>query len=149
LSEGIRTIAGSYYSPRAGSVEDALEAIAFRTSGLTLSGTLLRVNGDHVCLRREPARVSEPVKHGTLWDERWMIMGPAPSDAKVATLGEKGIAQVSGWRDTGHDREVLLATPAIWLKDELISAPIADQSANNSAEWRIRNPFFTQRPYHH
>jgi len=144
LSEAIRLMCGSYYTARAHAVEAAIASIASGKGGVTLSGSVVRVpKPDMISIRREPARVDEPIAYGKLWDERWMVEGPAPLGSMVGALGEAGLAARPNWRDSGLAREVLLTTPAVWNEGGLISAPMLDESLNNSAQWRIRNPFFT------
>ncbi len=58
------------------------------------------------------------------WDGQWMIAGPVPAGAVVAALGA-GIALCPGWRDTGLPRPALLASPALWLGEHLLAAPMA------------------------
>lgn len=150
MMDAICTMSGAYYAPRAHAIETAINAIEQRTTGHTLGGAIIRVTkSDQISIRREPARVEPPVPFGKIWDERWMVLGDAPPRATVGALTEKGLTQIENPQYSEIAREILLTTPAIWVDDELISAPFADKGEKYSTEWRIRNPFFTVRPYAH
>jgi tRNA(Ile)-lysidine synthase len=44
-------------------------------------------------------------------------------------LGEDGLRMCENWRETGHAREVLLASPALWTNGRLVAAPMAGMTA--------------------
>lgn len=121
----IRWIAGGDYPPRQSAVDVALHAIK-QGSGATLGGCVLVTKAQKTWICRELNAISyETCDPDQTWDKRWILSGPSGSDLQVKPLGEEGIAQVSGWRDLGKPRAALVASPAIWHKDVLISAPLA------------------------
>ena len=143
LSEAIRFVAGSYYAPRAHAVTEILAGLkAGQFPGASLGGCLLRQDGTDLVIRREPGRTGGAAGIGALWDERWMVKGPEDPGLRVDALGA-GISACPDWRETGHDRESLLTTPAVWRGDTVISAPLAGLEAGFHAEFCPRNPFFT------
>lgn len=146
LSEAIRFIGASHYTPRAHAIEELFAALNQGFSGRTLAGCLLRQNGATLSIRREPGAVGASKPVGSLWDERWMVTGDGPETAEVSALGEDGLAELTDWRETGIAREILLASPAVRDGDRLLAAPIAGHKAGYDAKFTPVNPFFTSRP---
>jgi tRNA(Ile)-lysidine synthase len=60
-----------------------------------------------------------------IWDGRWKVVGNLPQGAELGALDSAGFAQCPAWRSVGLPRAALLASPAVWLGDRLIAAPLA------------------------
>lgn len=131
----IRWIAGGDYPPRRAPVAAMVEA-ARLGRGATLGGCRLVSRRGLAWICREYDAVaglrSAP---DALWDSRWRLTCPDPGPrSEVAALGPDGLAQCPDWRDSGLPRPVLLATPALWHGEELLSAPLAGLVNGCSAE---------------
>jgi tRNA(Ile)-lysidine synthase len=68
-----------------------------------------------------------------IWDRRWRLDGPHAPGLAVRALGD-AVAQCPDWRETGLPRSSLLASPAIWSRDELVAAPLAGLPNHWAAE---------------
>ena len=144
VSEALRFVSGSYYAPRAFTVEELIAGFGEAFMGASLHGCLIRREGAHIHIRREPAHVEGPARPGALWDNRWLVTGPDDgADCTVSALGEAGLAQCPDWRETGHRRESLLTTPGVWRDATLISAPMAGYCRNWTSTFTPQSPFFT------
>ena len=123
MSGILQWMSGAPYRPRLDSVQNLLAL----EKDQTLHGCLIRSQSGKIIVRREPQRVSEPITgKTTIWDHRWQVDPVAISAGDhIAALGENGLAQCENWRESGHAREVLLTTPALWEGDRLIAAPLA------------------------
>ena len=130
LAWSLQWVAGAVYRPRLAALEDVFT----RLEDCSLHGCLIRQHAGRLIVRREPARVEGQVAAGTIWDGRWETSGPA--GVTVAALGEAGLAQCPDWRETGHKREILLATPAFWRERELLANPFVKQHASCHAALR-------------
>jgi len=127
FAKAIGWVGGLGYPPRATTLQHLNE-------GLVLSGTapaagcLVVKEGTALRIMREPNAVRMTVcKTDEIWDGRWSLSGPHADDLRVRALGE-GIASCPDWRETGLPRASLMASPAIWRGDVLVSAPIAGYS---------------------
>ncbi len=140
LSEAVRFIAGSYYAPRAYMVQNLIDQIGGDFQAATLHGCIVRPSGAGIVIRREPGKTEGPLPIGQIWDGRWKLSGPG--GGQIAALGEAGLAQIEGWRETGWTREALVTTPAIWDDVRLVAAPLAGLEGGWQAEISLRNPFF-------
>ncbi len=132
LVASVAWIAGGDYPPRHKATDQGLDAIAAGHT-TTLKGCVLASDGKKTWICRElnavneqQARPSEP------WDRRWLLTGPNTVDAEIRALGEDGVRQLEDWRLLGKPRAALLSTPAVWIGDMLVAAPLAG-FAN---EWR-------------
>lgn len=144
LSEALRFVSGSYYAPRAFSVETIVSDLSGDFSDATLHGCVMRKKGMHLIVRREPGRTGEPVKVGRLWDNRWKITGPNEAELLVSDLGFEGLKSLPKDIERCFPHEALLTTPAVWKGDELQAAPLAGWGNGWSAELCPRSPFFNQ-----
>ncbi|MCF2869768.1 tRNA lysidine(34) synthetase TilS [Octadecabacter sp. G9-8] len=120
------------YPPRS-DASDALWHGLKNGTGGTLHGCFVSAHGDVARISREPSAVAEPMAWphtdvGVLWDGRWLVSctqtGDMPDDLHVGALGG-AIKDVPEWRETGVPRASLLASPAVFKCDTLISAPVA------------------------
>ncbi|MEO9650641.1 MAG: tRNA lysidine(34) synthetase TilS [Roseobacter sp.] len=131
LIAGLKWIAGTVYAPRHKSIETALQAVQ-QGKRTTLEGCVLARKDKTLWVHRE----FNAVRHlksppGSLWDDRWQVIGPEDDPAvHIAALGEAGLGACSDWRDTKLPRALLLASPAVWKDDQLIAAPHAGKPEN-------------------
>ena len=125
LSATLQWISGATYRPRFDSLRGVLNRMG-EENGQTLHGCVIRSHSGNIIVRREVSKVAPPCPVDAVWDHRWVITERGPKSAKtIATLGEEGLRECENWRDTGHAREVLLASPALWADGQLIAAPLA------------------------
>ncbi len=125
LSATLKWISGAPYRPRFDSLRGMLARIGDQ-SGQTLHGCVIRSHSGNIIVRREPARVATPCPIASVWDHRWVVTEHGRETAKtIAALGEEGLRECANWRETGHAREVLLASPAVWADGLLVAAPLA------------------------
>ncbi|WP_170561042.1 tRNA lysidine(34) synthetase TilS [Ruegeria atlantica] len=135
-------IAGQGYPPRQTSVDQAVKAVE-DGSATSIGGCLLVPQANKMWICRELNAVQgETVRPGELWDRRWILSGDSVADAQIRPLGEEGLPRVPDWRSLGKPRKVLLASPAVWRADELISAPNAGFANGWSAELAVGTPEF-------
>ena len=125
LSATLQWISGAPYRPRFDSLRGVLTRID-EANGQTLHGCVIRSHSGHIIVRREVARVAPPCPIDAVWDHRWVVTERGREPAKtIAALGEDGLRECANWRETGHAREVLLASPAVWADGQLVAAPLA------------------------
>ena len=129
-------IAGKEYPPRQTAVDQALGAL---TTGQTfaLGGCLMVPDGNKTWICRElNAVASETACQGAIWERRWILTGPNTFGAEIRPLGEDGILQLKHWRTVAKPRPVVLSTPAVWVDETVLAAPLAG-FANG---WRAEVP---------
>lgn len=134
LRSALMWIGGADYPPRRAKLEGLIAALA-RGEGATLAGCLIRTGDESIRIGREPgavAGVSAPL--GQLWDRRWRVIGPVEPGIELRPLGEAGLAQCPGWRDSGLPYASLAASPAVWRGEKLLGAPLADPGSAWKAE---------------
>ena len=125
LSATLQWISGEAYRPRFDSLRGVLARIGAE-KGQTLQGCVIRSHSGNIIVRREVARVEAPCPTDANWDHRWMVTEIGLEGAStIAALGEDGLRLCENWRETGHAREVLLASPALWADGQLVAAPLA------------------------
>ncbi|MEE9454312.1 MAG: tRNA lysidine(34) synthetase TilS [Paracoccaceae bacterium] len=127
LAGVLQWISGAPYRPRFESLRKVLENAA-QENGQTLHGCVIRSQSGNLIVRREPSKANGACIVGEkVWDNRWEIGRNNDADTAdtIAALGDKGLLQCKNWRETGHAREVLLTTPALWKGTKLIAAPLA------------------------
>lgn len=124
LQRILLSIAPADYAPRGTQVGQLLDRLA-NGQAATLAGC--RFLATPTCLRaiREAKSVSPRVPARALWDGRWRILGDLPQGAETGALGETGLKLCPDWRATGLPRAALLASPALWLGETLLAAPLA------------------------
>ena len=117
-------VSGSYYAPRAAKVLDFLHSWHERRDR-TLHGCRITATNTDIRITREANAVAGlRVPAGQLWD-RWRLEGPAETGQEIAALGAEGLRLCPNWRETGLPRASLLASPAVWQGETLVSAPLA------------------------
>lgn len=130
LSAGLVWVSGAEYAPRSAPVAALLE-----TGSGTLAGCLVTADAQQWRIAREPAAVyrSEDAALEAVWDGRWRIDGPALAGARIAALGEKGLARLSADQRGSLPAGTLAAGPALWQGARLVAAPLA-----SAGPWRAR-----------
>lgn len=116
-------IAPAAYAPRGGQIGQLAQRLASGQAA-TLAGCRFIVTAQGLRALRE-AKAAAPRTRGATWDGRWRITGPRPEGAEIGALTAEGLLQCPDWRATGLPRAALLASPALWLEDRLIAAPLA------------------------
>jgi len=76
-------------------------------------------------INRESSATPAPETVLERWDGRWEINPDGLENLQVRALGEDGIQYCTEWRDSGHSRRALLASPSFWRDGQLIAAPLA------------------------
>jgi len=125
LAEALCKVSGHAYRPR---YRPLLEAMTSQTPK-PLHGCLILPSETQLRVTREWSAVRDKVAAPeAVWDRRWRVScsGGTPFETlKIKALGQEGLAKIPNWRDTGHARQSLWATPAVWQGDTLIAAPLA------------------------
>jgi tRNA(Ile)-lysidine synthase len=125
LSGTLQWISGAPYRPRFDSLRGVLARIGDE-NGQTLHGCVIRSHSGNIIVRREVSKVAPPCPVNAVWDHRWVVTERGTKTAiTIAALGEEGLRECANWRDTGHAREALLASPAVWSEGQLVAAPLA------------------------
>ena len=149
LVHALNWVSGHEYPPRSRPLEDAEKAIGAGKTA-SLHGCLVVSFRGLVVICREAGAVAKlHAAPGEIWDGRWLVTGPHREGARIAALGEAGLAECSGWRDLGLPREALMALPAVWKGADLVAAPLLEPSP----EWQARlvsgeDDFFTSALSH-
>jgi len=133
LVGALKWVSGADYAPRRAAVAE-LEAALAAGKRHTLNGCLVHSHRGATWVQREPAAlagVTAPL--GALWDGRWRLSGPGGAGLELRALGD-GLSACPDWRARGLPRLALMATPAVWQGDRLVSAPLAGLAAGYWAE---------------
>lgn len=126
------------YAPRRAPVEELDHAISDGRN-FALGGTMISVTKTRVRLTREFNAVRDLTEHSPSWD-RWILDGSWKMGMQVRPLGEPGLTALENWRESELPRKSLMASPSVWLGDELIAAPLAEPSEAWQA--RLKSPDF-------
>jgi tRNA(Ile)-lysidine synthase len=125
LAHSLCWVAGARYAPRSAALAGLERAIEAKTTN-TLHGCLISVGASECTIGREPAVVADvTVPPGEVWDGRWRVTGPEKNGMTIRATGGKGLKSCKNWRQSGFGRATLIAAPAVWLRDELVAAPLA------------------------
>ena len=125
VARAIGWVASAEYRPRMAAMQ-AVVAGLHRGEKSALGGCLLVPKSGEIRIFREFQAVRAcRAAPGALWDGRWILRGPAQPGQHIAALGAAGLAQCRDWRTVGTTRASLLASPAVWQQNQLISAPLA------------------------
>lgn len=129
LVGAIGWITGADYAPRRAAMMDFVDA-ARRGRSATLGGCRLLRQGQLLWVCREFGAVRGRVAGGgEVWDGRWRTVGsPAAPNSEIRPLGTAGLGQCPDWRASGRPWVSLIASPALWLGDILMAAPLADKT---------------------
>lgn len=130
LGLAILWVGGGDYLPRRVPLQAALADL----SG-TLGGCRILPQGDSIRIAREYEAVKTlRAVPGQPWDGHWRLDGPFTADHEIRALGPDGLARCRNWRESRRPRASLIATPAIWRGDDLIAAPLAEDTGDWRAE---------------
>jgi len=123
LADALRWVSGADYPPRSDALADL--SVAIRDfEKRTLHGCLITHEGDSFRISREHNAVKALRAPTTaVWD-RWVLDGPHAKNLEFRALGE-AVKDCPEWRATGLPRTSLLASPAVFDGEMLISAPLA------------------------
>ncbi|WP_376876941.1 tRNA lysidine(34) synthetase TilS [Albirhodobacter sp. R86504] len=137
INAALLWVSGADYTPRAAKLAGVLDDWETRRD-FTLHGCRISV-GDRVLRITREARAVQglQVPIGAQWD-RWRVSrgtenefpvdDPIANGAlSVSALGERGLLACPNWREAELPRASLLASPAIWQGENLVSAPLAGQ----------------------
>ncbi|MEO5614823.1 MAG: tRNA lysidine(34) synthetase TilS [Cypionkella sp.] len=125
LIAALRWTSGVEYPPRESGLMAVQWAIAVQKDA-TLGGVRFKTKADAIHILREAKAVQSLGCPTTqLWDNRWQLTGPHGANLSIRALGSDGLSLCKDWRATGHPRDALLVTPAIWQGQTLIAAPLA------------------------
>ncbi|RPE67086.1 tRNA(Ile)-lysidine synthase [Pacificibacter maritimus] len=130
ISHLLKWISSSDYGPRGMKLQEFMSAI-LRGKNATLHGvrlTVRQVDGaSEMRLSREFSAVADEIcTIDDIWDGRWQITCDKTQDYLVRALGEDGMQQLDTQTGKNLPRESLKSTPAVFLGDKLVSAPLAD-----------------------
>jgi len=128
LAHALKYVSSSPYRPRMRALQSLLEGVKTDGKAQSLSGCLIARNRKgQIGICREPAAVKTlHCATNDIWDNRWAASCEQTTpDMRIACLGDAGLQYCPDWRETGHGRASLMATPAIWQNDRLIAAPLA------------------------
>ncbi len=122
LAAAIRFVSGATYRPRYDALKE-VEAQVLDGQRRTLSGCTMTLKAGELIVGRElNALRAETARPGEHWDGRWGVIGP--ETAQVRALGQ-AITDCKNWRATGHPRDRLMTTPALFEGTNLLAAPAA------------------------
>ena len=134
LSKAVQWVGHGQYPARAQTLEDALIR-ARREGRAQVAGCELIADKTTLKVLREAKAVATASTETTdLWDGKWRLDGPHAEGLIVRALGADGLLQCPDWRETGHSRLALKATPAVYQGDKLIAAPVAGMQNGWSAQ---------------
>ena len=126
LAAAVQWMSASPYKPRRQATQNWLDQATSQGSA-PLGGVSMTVQGETLRLSRElhAANRCEKSSLSGLWDHRWQITGPAKAGAlRIVALGDY-LRDFPAWRTTGLPRRSLRSTPAIFVDDALVAAPLA------------------------
>lgn len=128
-------VSGVEYAPRRSAVQNALQSIRLGQK-FTLAGCQILTDDGIVWIHREFQAVRDTVAElGESWDDRWIVTGDEDDqDISVRALGEHGLTLLENPVVAGVPRSVLAVTPAVWLGNELLAAPLVVRSEGWQAE---------------
>ncbi|MEQ3624833.1 MAG: tRNA lysidine(34) synthetase TilS [Celeribacter sp.] len=138
LNAALRLISGAEYPPRARQLARLLDGRS--GDAATLHGCVITPGHDWLRIAREPAAVAgHRAPHSALWDRRWRVAGRTkPAQApEIRALGAEGLQQCGDlWRVTGVPRSSLMASPALWEGQMLLSAACVSGSGAAPDAWQ-------------
>jgi tRNA(Ile)-lysidine synthase len=123
LTRIILWIAPAAYGPRGAQIGQLAQRLSTGQAA-TLAGCRFVSTRQGLRALRE-ASAAAPRTGSPLWDGRWRVTGPTPQGAEIGALTAEGLIQCPDWRATGLPRAALLTSPAVWLENHLIAAPLA------------------------
>lgn len=139
-------IGGGTHTPRQSALDELAAAVA-DGRGHTVNGCQITIKYGAVRITRELSAISgKRIASTEIWDRRWRLNGPHEAGLEIAPLGEQGLRDCPDWRETRQPRHTLIASPAVWQQERLVSAPLAGFS--NDWEAQIVTPFTVGKKVH-
>lgn len=145
LAHCLKWVSGHKYPPRLKSLI-ALERRIGDKQIRSLHGCLLGgYSAQKIEITREVSAINPQNDIDQIFDGRWLLKYDSfCSTYHIRGLGEKGLRMCKTWRESGYSRRSLLASPSIWIKDELIAAPFAVRQPETTCQLVIGvHKFFT------
>lgn len=128
VSHALKWIASTDYGPRGMKLQEFMSAMQ-RGQHATLHGVQLIAGPDTLRLCREFSAVQDKVSiPNAVWDNRWQITCDKTESMIVRALGEDGLLKLGERMAGGLPRTSLKSTPAVFIGDDLICAPLATPS---------------------
>ena len=126
LAGALGWVSGAGYRPRFAALEGLLDTcLSGADFGKTLHGCTVVRRGDAIVINREVAATPAPEAVGKTWDGRWNINLKDTRFLQIRALGKDGLQCCTHWRESGHSRAALLASPSFWKGGLLQAAPLA------------------------
>jgi len=126
LAAALGWVSSAGYRPRFTMLENLLKACLNQSRfGKTLHGCKITGNGDEIMINREVSATPALAPLADMWDGRWQFDLKGTKNLSVKALGESGLLSCPDWRETGHNRDALLASPSLWQNGQLWAAPLA------------------------
>jgi len=126
LAGALGWVSGAGYRPRFAALEGLLAAcLAGENFGKTLHGCMISRRGAAIVINREVAATPPLGPIENIWDGRWEINLKDTKTLEIRALGEDGLQCCTHWRESGHSRAALLASPSFWQGGLLQAAPLA------------------------
>ncbi len=126
LAGALGWVAGAGYRPRFAALEGLLDScLGAEDFGKTLHGCVIKRRGAAIVINREVAATPPLAPPKNIWDTRWEINLKDTQDLQIRALGQDGLHCCTEWRDSGHSRTALLASPSFWREGRLLAAPLA------------------------
>lgn len=126
LAGALGWVSGAGYRPRFAALEGLLDACLSGASfGKTLHGCGISRKKIGIVINREVAATPVLGPVGETWDGRWEINLKDTNRLQIRALGADGLQCCTYWRDSGHSRASLMASPSFWQGGLLQAAPLA------------------------
>ncbi len=127
FSAALGWVGNTHYRPRFLALTQLLDACALAEDfGKTLHGCMVQRKKGNILINREVAATPPLANVTSVWDGRWQVETCSHENVKIGALGADGLQSCASWRDTGHRRAALLASPSLWREGLLIAAPMAN-----------------------
>lgn len=134
LLTAMHWINGADYPPRGAALTALYEDVLAKTNA-TLQGCDVSHSKGAIRLTREAGALRGLIAHpGEVWDGRWRVTGPNLLNARIAALGEDALRHCPARRESPLPARSLIATPAVWVGQKLVAAPLAGLENGWSAE---------------
>ncbi len=137
LAAALGWVSGAGYRPRFAALEGLLHSCLHEAVfGKTLHGCQITRRKNEIVINRELAATPPPGPVGPRWDGRWEVNLKDTYNLQIRALGEDGLHCCTQWRDSGHSRTALLASPSVWRGGCLQLAPLALFGHNSGIKLR-------------
>lgn len=126
LAAALGWVSGAGYRPRFTALEGLLDScLSGAAFGKTLHGCLISRRKNEIVINREVSATPAMGPLENRWDSRWEINLKDTKNLQIRALSEDGLQCCTHWRDSGHSRAALLASPSFWQGGLLQAAPLA------------------------